>query len=282
MQTRRTFIKTTTLAGISTMVAPYLLKGAAMKKDIGLQLYTVRDHLSKDLPGTLKQVAKIGYTWLEAAGYNEGKFYGLPPKDFKTMVEDLGMTLVSSHVGFSPEQSRQVVDAHLELGVPYVVLPWMSMPENPGRADYAQQADMFNQLGDACKSSGLKFGYHNHDFEFVKIEETTGFDLLLEMTDPELVCFECDIYWMTYARVDPMEYFMKYPGRFELWHVKDMEDSPERGFTEVGEGTIPYGQYFETAEEITGMRYFFVEQDTCKKDPLESVAISFNNLKNIL
>lgn len=282
MLTRRTFIKTSTLAGVSAIVAPYVLKGAAMKKDIGLQLYTVRDHIGKDLSGTLKAVAKIGYTWLEAAGYSDGKFYGLPPKDFRTMIEDLGMTLVSSHTGFDPEQSSRVIDAHLELGVPYVVLPWMSMPDNSGRADYAQKADLFNELGDLCKSSGLKFGYHNHDFEFVKIEETTGFDILLEMTDPELVCFECDIYWMTYANVDPMEYFMKYPGRFGLWHVKDMENSPERAFAEVGEGTIPYGQYFDEAGDVTGMKYFFVEQDTCKKDPLESVAISFNNLKKIL
>jgi sugar phosphate isomerase/epimerase len=254
MITRRTFIKTTTLASVSTMLSPGFLKAAAMKKDIGLQLYTVRDHISHDLPRTLQKVAKIGYTRLEAAGYSEGKFYGLPPKDFKAMVDDLGMKLVSSHAGIELEQSSQVIDAHLELGVHYLVLPWMSVPEKPSRDDYARKAALFNQLGEACKKAGMKFGYHNHDFEFVKIEETTGFDILLEMTDPELVCFEADIYWITYANADPVHYFNKYPGRFELWHVKDMESSPERGFAEVGEGTIHYGQYFEEEKEVTGMR----------------------------
>lgn len=282
MITRRTFIRSTTLAAVSSALAPGLLKAAAMKKYMGLQLYTVRDHIERDFAGTLKQVARTGYTWLEAAGYSEGKFYGMEPKELRQRVSDLGMEMISSHVSFAPEQSKQVIDAHLELGVYYLVYPWMSMPEKPSPDDYARKAELFNQLGLACRDAGLKFGYHNHAFEFVPIENTNGFSILLEQTDPVLVCFEADIYWMTFAGVDPMHYFSKYPGRFELWHVKDMDDSPEKGFMEVGEGVIPYGEYFKNAKQITGMKYFFVEQDSCSGDSLKSDAISFKNLKKLL
>ncbi|HPM92871.1 MAG TPA: TIM barrel protein [Bacteroidales bacterium] len=282
MITRRDFLKTTTLATASALLAPGILRAGPHKKDIGLQLYTVRDHISKDLPGTLRAVAKIGYTRLEAAGYNDGKFYGMAPGEFRSLVSGSGMQPVSSHVAFSPEQSRHVIDAHLELDVPYVVYPWISMPEIPSADDYLRAAGLFNRLGEACKKDGLRFGYHNHDFEFKKIGDTTGFDILLKNTDPDLVCFEADIYWMQYANIVPGDYLSKYPGRFELWHIKDMDSGTGRTFTEVGEGTIPYGDYFTNFKDISGMKYFFVEQDKCNRDSLESTKISYRNLKKIL
>jgi sugar phosphate isomerase/epimerase len=282
MITRRSFIKTTTLATASALIMPGMLKAAPAKKDIGLQLYTVRDQMNSDLRGTLQKVAGIGYTWLEAAGYNDGKFYGMAPSEFRALVNGLGMQLISSHVSFSPEQSKQVIDAHLELDVPYVVYPWISMPEIPAADDYSRAASLFNKLGEDCKKEGLKFCYHNHDFEFKKIGETTGYDMLFDLTSPEFVCFEADIYWMTYANADPEGYFRKYPGRFELWHVKDMENTTERDFAPVGEGIIPYRNYFKDSARKAGMKYFFVEQDRCKLAPLESVAISYTNLKKIL
>jgi sugar phosphate isomerase/epimerase len=281
MITRRNFLKTTTLATTSMMLAPGLLQSCQLIKHTGLQLYTLRDLISKDLKGTLVKVAETGYTWLEAAGYSEGKFYGLAPSEFRKMVNDLGMKVVSSHVAFSPENSQEVIDAHLELGASYVVYPWMSMPELPTREDYSKAANLFNKLGEDCRSSGLKFGYHNHSFEFVKIDDTTGFDLLLGLTEPKSVCFEADLYWMVYAGVDPVEYFRKYPGRFELWHVKDMDDSPERGFAPVGTGIIDFGKIF-SHRKISGMSYFFAEQDTCKDDPLESIAVSHKNLLKLV
>ena len=282
MITRRNFLRTSALASASVILLPGCLNLARDRNEIGLQLYTVRDKISNDLAGTLKEVSRIGYSYLEAAGYSDGKFYGLPPREFRIMAEDLGMRLVSSHVAFNPEQASQVIDAHLELGVPYVVFPWMSMPEKPSHDDYANKADLFNKLGENCKSSGLKFGYHNHNFEFVKIGDTTGYDILMKLCDPDLVFFEADIYWMTYAQIDPMEYIKKYKGRYNLWHVKDMENSPERSFAIIGEGIIDYGEIFKKMKNISGMEYFFVEQDSCKKDSLESVAISFNNLKEVL
>ena len=138
-----------------------------------------------------------------------------------------------------------------------------------------------NALGEACNKSNIRFGYHNHDFEFVKFGDITGYDILLSSTDREKVCFEADIYWMIFAGVDPVAVFEKYPGRFKLWHIKDMKDSPEKGFTEVGEGTIPYSQ-IKNYMGLSGMELFFVEQDDCERDPLESAEISYQNLYNIL
>jgi len=282
MITRRNFIRNTAFSAVGMAMLPYSLRGSSFRNnDIGLQLYTVRDALNKDLKGTLEEVSRIGYTWLEAAGYGDGKFYGLAPAEFKKMVVDLGMEVISSHAGFTPEQSRQVIDAHLELGAGYLVYPWISMPEQPSRDDYRQSAELFNRLGEECNRAGLKFGYHNHDFEFVKIEDTTGYDIFLNETDQELVCFEADIYWMKYAGADPGDYFSNYPGRFDLWHVKDMEDSPERSFAEIGTGVIDFKAMFKFKDEA-GMSYFFVEQDTCKRDPLESITISYNNLRKII
>jgi sugar phosphate isomerase/epimerase len=260
---------------------PGILRAETGKKDIGLQLYTLRNPMQQDLPGTLRDIAKTGYTWLEAAGYDEGKFYGFLPGDLKEMVEDLGMKMISSHASFIPDQQQLAIDAHLELGVEYLVCPWMSMPEKPTRDDYSKTAELFNLAGEACNRSGLKYGYHNHNFEFVKIDDTTGYDILLALTDPDKVCFECDLYWMVYAGIDPVDYFIKYPGRFELWHVKDMENNPGRDFVPVGTGTIDFTRIF-TQKGLAGMTYFFVEQDECKIDPFDSVKISFNNLLKIV
>ena len=269
------------MTSIAIAVLPRVLRASPVKRDIGLQLYTLRDLISQDLKGTLEKIAETGYTWLEAAGYNDGKFYDLLPAEFRKMTEDLGLRVISSHAAFTTDKIRQVADAHLELGVYYVVYPWMAMGEKPIHDDYSKAATHMNELGEACKAQGLKFGYHNHDFEFVKIGDTTGFDILVNETDEKSVCFEADLYWMKYAGVDPVEYFKKYPGRFELWHVKDMEDSPGREFVPVGTGIIDFKTIFNY-KEISGMSYFFVEQDSCKDDPLESIAVSFKNLSQLL
>ncbi len=282
MISRRQFLKSTTIATLSIPLLPELVKGTMRKSDIGLQLYTVRDKISLDLQGTLEEVARIGYTWLESAGYGKGRFYNHQPEEFKKMIDDLGMTLISSHASFDPDQTGQVIEAHLKAGIPNVVFPWMSMPEQPMRDDYLRKAEQFNKYGEEFKKAGLRFGYHNHAFEFVNIENITGYDILLEYCDPELVFFEADIYWMRYADIDPLALFSKYPDRFSIWHVKDMDDSPERSFEAVGEGIINYKEIFKTGKKVSGMEYFFVEQDSCKGDSLETIAISFKNLKKIL
>jgi len=279
--TRRTFIKTTSFASFAALMSPRILRAATLNKNIGLQLYTLRDAISRDLPGTMASISAIGYTWLEAAGYNDGKFYGLQPREFKKMADDLGMQLISSHATFEPEQQQQAIEAHAALGVRYLVYPMLPVNKKETKDHFSRAAAHLNDIGEACRASGLKFGYHNHAFEFVKIDDTTGFDILLELTDSELVCFESDLYWMIYAGSDPLSYFGKYPGRFELWHVKDMEANPEKDFAPVGTGIIDYKQIFGQKQQA-GLAYFFVEQDDCKIDPLESVKISYKNLKKIV
>jgi sugar phosphate isomerase/epimerase len=281
MITRRKFIQTTALTTIGSALLPGMLKAAPARQNVGIQLYTVRDHISQDLEGTLRKLRKIGYTWVEAAGYGDGKFYNLSPAEFKKMVEKMGMKVVSSHVTFNADKQKQAIEAHAELGVDYVVFPVFPIPERKTEDDFKRAAARLNAIGEACNKSNLRFGYHNHDFEFAKFNGTRGYDLLLNLTDQEKVTFECDIYWMKYAGIDPVAYFEKYPGRFRLWHVKDMNDSPEKGFTEVGEGIIPYAEY-KNYMGLSGMEYFFVEQDECDKDPLLSAEISFQNLYNIL
>lgn len=270
------------MTAIGTAVLPKALKAAMpAKPDIGIQLYTVRDELQKDFKGTLRSLKRIGYSWLEAAGYEDGKFYGLEPVEFKKIVDGMGMKVISSHAMFNADQQKKAIAAHVALGVEYLVFPGFPVAEHKTRDDFMAAAARLNALGEACNKAGIKFGYHNHDFEFVRFDDTTGYDILVRSTDKKKVIFEADIYWMTYAGKDPLNYFNMYPGRFELWHVKDMKNTPDKGFTEVGAGIIPYKEYFQY-QGLAGMKYFFVEQDECEIDPVESAAISFENLEQIL
>ncbi len=279
--TRRKFIRSTTIAATGLALMPGMIKAGCDIPDIGLQLYTVRDALKQNLSGTLKKISRIGYNYLEAAGYSNGKFYGLPPSEFRRMVEDLGMKLISSHATFSPEQQQQAIEAHSALGVPYLVYPVFPIEQDGMVPDFRRAADRLNVIGEECAAAGIRFGYHNHDFEFIPFENKRGYDVLLESTDPDKVMFQADIYWLIYAGADPQEYFSEYTGRFELWHVKDMKDAPEKGFAEVGRGIIPYAGLLRGSES-SGMKHFFVEQDSCDIDPMQSISISYDNLLEIL
>ncbi|MCD4771879.1 MAG: sugar phosphate isomerase/epimerase, partial [Bacteroidales bacterium] len=276
MENRRTFIKSIAAISAASMIFPLEMCSFPESKNklIGLQLYSVRDLMKDDLYGTLKKVAKIGYNSVEAAGYSNGKFYGLKPKEFKKMVNDLGMILPSSHSGFELAEAQKVIDCSCEAGVSYLVCPWLPAEKRKSIDSYKKLVEDFNKIGELCQKSGIQFAYHNHDFEFNNIAGEIPYDVLLKETDEELVKMQLDIYWIIKAGYDPITYFKKYPGRFELWHVKDMEDNEERFFTEVGNGIIDFKEIFKY-KELSGMKYFFVEQDVCRKHPLESVSISY-------
>jgi sugar phosphate isomerase/epimerase len=278
--TRRKFILTTSAATVSALILPKILKASPVRKQIGLQLYTVRGPLEKDLKGTLKKIAGIGYSYLEAAGYSDGKFYGLAPAELRKMVDDLGMQMISSHAMFTEENAAQAIEAHRQLGVKYIVFPSFPITEHKTKDDFNRACDALNRAGTLCNKSGIRFGYHNHSLEFEELDGIPGYDIMLKNTDPSLVCFQVDLYWMTYAGYNPIDYFENFPGRFELWHVKDMDKSPEKGMTEVGTGLIPYADIFRK-KKLAGLRYFFVEQDECKIDPVESAAISYDNIKKM-
>jgi sugar phosphate isomerase/epimerase len=286
MDDRRTFIKKSGTFAIGSLFLSSVMSCAKEKtKEIGLQIYSVRNQLKEDLKGTLKQIAKIGYKWIELADYRNGKFYDKSPADFKKLVNDLGMEIISSHTGVEIKgvgmgNPEKIANAHAELGAKYVIKPRLAEERRVSADSYKEVAEELNKIGEIMKSRGLKFGYHNHDFEFESVDGSIPYDILLSETDKELVTFEIDLYWIKKAGKNAIDYFNKYPGRFELYHIKDMDNTEESYFTEVGTGIINFEELF-ACKNIAGMKYFFIEQDNYRNyTPLESIKISFDYLNS--
>jgi len=281
---RKSFMK----ASAFMLAAPMLSKldfASKAPSKIGLQLYTLRTDLSKDLEGTLKKVAAIGYKEVELFGYNDGKFFGKTPKEFKSILDGLGLDPVSGHYGAGVQMKDQkgtlsndwqrAVDDAASIGQKYVNCAYLTDGERKSIDDYKKYVDLFNKSGEVAKKAGLQFGYHNHDFEFKKMDGQLPYDIIAS-TDPDLVKLELDLYWIVKAGLDPVDLFKKYPGRFPLWHVKDM-DKGDQSFAEVGTGSIDFKKIFD-ARKIAGMTHFFVEQDVAKIPALEAIDISFKNV----
>jgi sugar phosphate isomerase/epimerase len=237
--------------------------------------------MSKDPAASLAAAAAVGYNWVEAANYKEGRFYGLKPKEFGKMVKKSGMVPLSTHSAIRPENEDQMINDTAEAGIKYLMLP--SLPDDWSNSidSYQRTANYFNKVGEKCKKSGLIFGFHNHRIEFKEINGRVPFDVLVENTEPKLVIFELDLAWITAAGKDPLAYFSKYPGRFEVWHMKDL--SPEKNDATLGEGIIDFKPILAQAK-TAGMKYWFLEQDECRTHtPMESIAISRNYyLKTLL
>lgn len=280
MTTRRNFLKTMSAATALTMLSPTELFAMKKIKYIGIQLYTIRKRLNDDFIGTMQKIAEIGYNSIETAGYSHRKFYNYSPKDFKKFAGDLGLKALSSHANVQLDTIDQTIEDTLEAGMEYLVKPWLDSSKFTSIDAYKKLADEFNVIGEKCKSSGLRFAYHNHAFEFEKIEGQLPYDILLENTNPDFMCMQLDTYWMIYGGYQPLDYFKKYPGRFELLHIKDMDNSPERESTEIGNGIIDFKAIFK-AQKQSGMKYFFLEQEAFKMDEFKSLAISFDYLKTL-
>jgi len=277
---RRIFLKTTTILGTGLIIAPSI--ACTAEKLIGLQIYSVRQAISQDLEGTLTRLAEMGYNTIEHAGYREGLIYNLTPTQFKSLVESLGMKLISGHVGINPGSKKEVwekiITDNAEAGLRYLVAPSIGGIYRDSQESLKKTTNAFNEIGDLCLKHGMKFGYHNHAFEFLEIEGKKIYDTILDGTDPDLVTMEMDLYWTYRGNCDPLTYFDKYPGRFELWHVKDMEEGEEQFFAEVGHGIIDFGEIF-AASKKAGLVHYFVEQDASRRDPMESVKMSVEYLK---
>lgn len=285
---RQSFLK----AGALALASPLLFNldaQAKAPKNIGLQLYTLRDQLPKDLEGTLKKVADLGYKEVETFGYSDGKFFGKSPKEFKAILSGLGLKAVSGHYlagvqmpnmkgTLKNDWERAVADA-AELGQKYMMCAYLFPDERKKLDDYKGYAELFNKAGEVCKKHGIQFGYHNHDFEFMSLEGQMPYDILLS-TDKKLVQMELDLYWVVYAGKDPVELFKQNPGRFPLLHFKDVAKTEKREFAEVGTGSIDFQRILNNSK-LAGMKHFFVEQDVCKRPPLESIAISIENVKKL-
>ena len=252
------------------------------KKEISLQLYSLREDISKDYDATIKKVGEMGYTSVEAAGYNDGKFYGKTPAEFKKDIESTGMTVLSSHTGKRLSQDElnkkdfsealkwwvECIAAHKEAGAKYIVVPSMQTPET--LKDLQTYCEYYNEIGKRCKEAGLSFGYHNHDFEFRKIEDKTMYDYMIENTNSEYVFFQMDVYWMVMGRQSPVDYFNKYPGRFELLHIKDNKELGQSGM-------VGFDAIFKNTD-TAGTKYLIVEVEKYNFAPEESVKKSLDYL----
>ena len=280
MTTRRNFIKTLSAATALTMLTPKALMAIPKNKYIGIQLYTIREKLKEDFDGTMKKIAKIGFNSIETAGYSEGEFYGFSPKDFLKYSSDLGLKALSSHADVQWNTIDQMIEHTLEAGMEYLVKPWLSSDQRKNIDDYKKLADEFNKIGEKCKKSGLRFAYHNHAFEFENIDGQIPYDVLLENTEAEFLTMQLDTYWMIYGGYQPLDYFKKYPGRFELLHIKDMDDTEKRESTEIGKGIIDFPEIF-SAHKKSGMKYFFLEQEAFKMDAFDSLSLSYAYLRTL-
>ena len=275
---RRNFIQNMSM-GAAALYANKLFTGPGDSKPLAVQLYTVREAVAKNLEAALEQLAALGYKNIELFGYN-GTFFGKTLSEFKTILANTGIKVLSSHhnTGIATKSKgtlsdgwdQAIEDIHA-LGAEYMVCAYL-MPDERTPEIYKSLPAMFEKAATSTKAAGIQFAYHNHDFEFEKLDDTLVYDFLLKNTSNDLVKMEMDLYWISKAGYDPVQYFEKYPGRFHMWHVKDME-AETKAITEVGNGTIDFDRIF-AARKKAGLKYWFVEQDTSKRDKFESLKIS--------
>ncbi len=306
MLKRRHFLQQTGALALGSM---FLSKNAAaclspaVVKPLGVQLFTFFNVIDDDVKGTLQKIAAVGYKDIESAFSKKGGYYGMQPKEFSEMLKDLGLSWQSHHVLGAPfkmppgakmpttpdgkpmvippmknlqDNMQELVESVAEGGVPYLVCA--NIPINT-LADIKSSIKILNKTGEACDKAGINFAYHNHDAEFHTIEGVVPYELFLKELDADKVKMELDLAWATKGGKDPVELFKQNPGRFPLWHVKDLDASREN-ILPVGTGTIDYKRIFENAS-LAGMKHCFVEHDM-PKDPLESITSSYAYLSKML
>lgn len=278
MITRRNFIINTSLAAATVLALPSLAF-TMDKKEIGLQLYTLRDELPKDVKSTLEKVAKAGYKTVETYGFSiKDQFWGLSPIEFKKILDANNLKAPSGHYNLGSflydgnlEEVKAAIEAAQILKNEYLTVPWV---DEPFRNDFHKIAVRLNEAGKMCAAAGLKLAYHNHDFEFQKHNGITGYEILLKETDRNLVSFELDLYWVVRSGNDPIKLFKENPGRFKLWHVKDMDKVNPALNTEIGSGSIDFKTIFKEVKQ-SGMKHFFVEQENnYKPNAFEAIKTS--------
>ena len=271
-----------TTAALGIGLIPDWLSESA-RKDFAVQLFSVREAVAKNLEETLSKLRTIGFNKLEIYGY-DGKFFGHSAADFNAILKRTGMQVISSHhltgLGMKMPSSLTAgwdtaVEDLAAIRAKYAVCAFL-FPDERKPEIYQQLPDLLNKSGEISKAAGVQFGYHNHDFEFEPMGDKLVYDFLLENTDPAKVIFEMDLYWTNKAGQDPLAWFDKHPGRFPLWHVKDME-AGSKDITQVGDGTIDFARIF-AARKKAGLKYWFVEQDTTKGEMFASLKKSHDYL----
>ena len=282
INSRRTFIKQIGLAAAGVAIMPYVGCAASEKvKKFGIQLYSLRDEIPKGIENVISQIAKSGYSYVEGFGFSDKNgYFGLTSEKFKDLLDKYKLTSPSSHFDFGDWEKTQddnilksFIASAKVLKQEYVTIPYI----NPAIYKTVESSKAFvqkvNRASKIVKDAGLKLAYHNHDIEFFDLNGTTGYDILLQETDPELVDFEMDLYWVVRAKKDALKYFKSYPGRFTMWHVKDMQKSDITLNTEIGNGLINFKPIFAKAK-LAGLKYPIVEQETFEINPFDSITKS--------
>ena len=290
---RRDFLKVTGAAGLATVWGGSLacahstaaagaakaavIPGGFSLSKVGLQLYTVRDAMAKDLDGTLGAIAAAGYHLVETAG-----MYGKSAEELRAAFDKHGIRTVSGHYPLADLETapETVFTTAKTLGQEYVTVPWLD-PALRTAETFGSLPGRLNKLGEAAKTNGMKLAYHNHDFEFQNYgASTTVMERLLANTDPALVSFELDGYWAFKAGNTPADLVARYPGRFTLLHLKDSTAAPEKAFADVGKGVIDFRRFIAAAQK-NGVKYAFVERDVAP-DPIASIKASHDYLASVL
>jgi sugar phosphate isomerase/epimerase len=305
MTTRRSFLQQSSLAA-GALLMPKANWFGASNQLIGLQLYTLRNEIFKsakngvveetaNIREILKKVADIGYTSVEPFGYNAGKYFGLSVEDFAKIIKQNNLKSPSGHYSLDAyllkgdeDSLKMIIDAAKIMSHAFITVPFLGDSLRKSADDYKQLSAKLNKAGEVVKAAGMNLAYHNHNFEFKDWGNgQIGFHIMLQETDPKLVNFEMDMYWVTRAGINPEDLIKAHPGRFKMWHIKDMATKkdastdlgPDQDFTEVGTGVINYKELFKL-KKLSGMEYFFVEQDQVKIPVYDSISKSFENLKN--
>ena len=277
MTTRREFLKNTGAIVLGSLAVPAFAYSFSKISNPGIQLYTFRKEMLADAIGTLKLIASLGIKQIETARSTKGHYYGLGPAEMKKVCEDLGMTLRSGHVHLDDQWARTMQEA-AEAGQEYLICS--SLPSSGQTVDnYKKVADQFNKAGEQCRNLNMKFGYHNHEYEFESENGQVLFDVLLKETDSRLVHMELDLGWVIVGGKNPVDYFRNFPGRFPLWHLKDM-DMVKKHSTEFGKGGLDIPLMFKQADQ-SGLRYYFIEQEEYASNPLESMRENLRYLNKL-
>jgi len=287
---RRTFLGTAATVSAATLFANRLGWAAGGHKidKVGVQLYSVRDLMQNDFDGTIAKVAQIGYKEVEFAGY-----FGRTGKQVRAVVEKNGLKAPATHVQYDEldEKFPSVIETSNEIGLEYIVCPWIPEELRKNPDIWKQASEKFNRCGEQAKKAGMQFAYHNHWFEFLPTNGKLPYDELLKMCDANLVKMEMDLCWITTAGADPLKYFHEYPGRFPLVHVKDVKTLPKIStggsqnfgdtvdLTSVGSGVIDWKRIFAKSDEA-GIKHYIVEHDH-PKDPIENIRKSYEYLSTL-
>lgn len=274
---RRQLLGSSAALGVSTLITPAIAPAATdpQKRVPGIQLYTVRASMMTDVPGTLRAIAGIGYREVEFAGYGDHS-----PQQIRNLLDDLDLQSPSSHVDAETmrDDPLPLIETAIAIGNHYLTIPSLKPDERQSLDNYKRWAETFNFAGEVCRKNGIRLAYHNHDFEFLLIDGEVPFDILLSETDPALVDFELDMYWVRKAGQDVINVLNRAPGRFTMAHIKDMDE--QGNFAEVGTGIIDFESILGN-EAASGLRHLFAEHDQ-PSDPFKSAAISHLGLTSIL